>query len=569
MTQKLRVLIIEDSRDDTELLLRELRQSGFDVSWERAYSAETMSAALDRGPWDIVLADYVMPSFGGLEALEIFKQRGLDVPFIVVSGHIGEDIAVAAIHGGANDYVMKDRLARLGPAVRRALEEADTRRARLQSQMALRDSEERFRQLAENIGAVFFMHEWINGDPTSRISYVSPAFEHIWGYPGRLLAEEPGRWLESIHREDRGRVMQNLPRLARGEFNEEFRIQSASSTRWVLYRSFPVRDERGTIYRVAAIAEDITERKCSEAQLAENARHLQQMVQELQSVKAALENRNEDLSRARANLERRVRERTVDLTTANSALQAQINERKRLENELLEIAENERRRIGFDLHDDLGQKLMGVSWLLKAMENRLTARHSREAAETRKVQSLVNQVISRTHDLAHCFSSFDVEADDLPRLLRRLIRNVRKAFHVTCHVMIPNAMPELSEEETVQLYKIVQEAVSNAIKHGKATRIDIRIVSEGGSIVLTVKNDGLPFPVRDEPTTRMGLRIMQYRASTIGATLDIRANGSSGTLLECVLPAATHATPVRSERIAPVSEAGKPRPASELVSCPR
>src|SRR4051812_32732812 len=111
MAQTLRILLIEDSEDDAELVLRSVRLGGYEPVAECVSSAEEVRAALDKGSWDLVISDYVMPGFGGLEALQLFKERGVEVPFIIVSGHIGEEVAVASLKAGANDYVMKDRLA--------------------------------------------------------------------------------------------------------------------------------------------------------------------------------------------------------------------------------------------------------------------------------------------------------------------------------------------------------------------------------------------------------------------------------------------------------------------------
>ena len=179
MGKPLRILVVEDSEEDTFLLLRELREGGFEPVFERVASAEAMTAALDRERWDLVISDYVLPGFGGLEALALYHERGLDAPFIVVSGHIGEDIAVAAMKAGADDYLMKDRLARLVPAIKRALQEAEIRRAHQRANEALRDSEERFHQLAENIGAAFFMFEGPDGKRPDSLSYVSPGFKKV------------------------------------------------------------------------------------------------------------------------------------------------------------------------------------------------------------------------------------------------------------------------------------------------------------------------------------------------------------------------------------------------------
>jgi PAS domain S-box-containing protein len=138
MDTPLRVLLVEDSEADARLIVLELQQSGYDPKVERFYTPETFRAALTGKPWDIVIADYFMPRFDGLDALAMVKESGLDLPFIIVSGVIGEDVAVAAMKSGAHDYVMKDRLTRLGPAVQRALQEAEGRRAREWAEEAVR-----------------------------------------------------------------------------------------------------------------------------------------------------------------------------------------------------------------------------------------------------------------------------------------------------------------------------------------------------------------------------------------------------------------------------------------------
>jgi signal transduction histidine kinase len=145
MGGKLRVLLVEDSEDDATLVQAELKRAGYEVASERVYTAHSLAAALDRQQWDLVIADYSMPSFTGLDALNIVRTGGFDLPFIVVSGTIGEDVAVAAMKAGAHDYLIKDRLARLAPAVERELREAADRRERQHAESALRESEDRYR----------------------------------------------------------------------------------------------------------------------------------------------------------------------------------------------------------------------------------------------------------------------------------------------------------------------------------------------------------------------------------------------------------------------------------------
>ena len=138
MGNTLRVLIVEDSEDDALLLVRQLKQGGYEPEHRRVDSREAMQAALEQAPWQIVITDHNMPGFSSTEALEVLNDSGLDVPFIIVSGSIGEDIAVEAMKAGAHDYIMKDNLARLLPAIERELREAKERFARRQAEEAIR-----------------------------------------------------------------------------------------------------------------------------------------------------------------------------------------------------------------------------------------------------------------------------------------------------------------------------------------------------------------------------------------------------------------------------------------------
>ncbi len=307
-------------------------------------------------------------------------------------------------------------------------------------------------------------------------------------------------------------------------------------SRWVHFRTFPVRNEAGEVYRIAAIAEDITERKRSEEQLAAKSRELENTVTELRMIQEQLRCSNDELSRAREELEVRVQQRTAALATANRELQNQMTERKRLEAELLEIAENERRRIGFDLHDDLGQKLLGVSLLLKAQETTLRNKGVAEASVTGEVLGLLQQVISHTHNLAHCFSGFGTENSDLTRQLHKLAVNVGETFQISCRFRSIGAIPVLPSDAVAQMYKIAQESVSNAIKHGKAKRVSVVLARKGAQVFLRIKNDGIPYQTGAEPSNRLGMRIMNYRANIIGGKLEIKPNGNSGTLVTCTLP---------------------------------
>ncbi|BAY47140.1 two-component hybrid sensor and regulator [Scytonema sp. HK-05] len=270
MSPYLRVLIVEDSEDDTLLVLRELRRGGYTVDYVRVDTPAAMQAVLDQQSWDIVIADYNMPAFSAPEALKLLQSRKLDLPFIIVSGTIGEEIAVAAMKAGAHDYLIKGNLARLVPAVERELREAQERHKRHSAERALQESEERFRQLAENIIEMVF---WMSDPGERQRLYVSPAYENIWGRSRESLYANFMEWLEAIHPQDRQHIEtvffeQSLA----GTYDEEYRIiRPDGSLRWIRDRGFPIRDKSGEPYRVVGIAEDISDRKLAEQQIREQA----------------------------------------------------------------------------------------------------------------------------------------------------------------------------------------------------------------------------------------------------------------------------------------------------------
>ena len=173
---ELRLLIVEDSPTDAQLVLRELKRGGFDVTFERVESRDALVLALDR-PWDLVISDYSLPSFDAPSALETVRARAPNLPFIIVSGTMGEEAAVSAMRAGAQDFIVKGRLSRLVPAAQRELAEARARTAQRDAERALARSEARFRRLAECgvIGIVV-------SDTATRILEANGAFLEVTGY---------------------------------------------------------------------------------------------------------------------------------------------------------------------------------------------------------------------------------------------------------------------------------------------------------------------------------------------------------------------------------------------------
>jgi PAS domain S-box-containing protein len=271
MNEPLRIIYVEDCPFDRQIVTDALSREGLNCQFVFVATEKEFREALETFQCNLILSDFSLPTFSGAAALTLAKAAAPDIPFLFVSGTIGEERAVESMRRGATDYVLKDHLDRLGPAVRRALREAQERTERLRAEQLLRASEEQFRQVIENIREVF----WLTDPDKKIIFYISPAYEKIWGRTCESLYQSPRTWLEAIHSEDRQRVFDAMiSGQNRGDYDEVYRIiRPDGSLRWIHDRAFPLLDSAGSIYRVAGLAEDITKQRMLEEQF----RHVQKM----------------------------------------------------------------------------------------------------------------------------------------------------------------------------------------------------------------------------------------------------------------------------------------------------
>ncbi|MGC9194666.1 MAG: PAS domain S-box protein [Syntrophobacteraceae bacterium] len=264
-TQKkpLRVLLVEDCESDEGLLVRLLERGGYATLHERVETFEEMTQALANNDWDMIIADFNMPAFDAPSALKVLQETKRDIPFIVVSGSIGEDAAVAMMKAGAHDYVMKDSLARLVPAVRRELSEAEVRRKNRQAEEALRESEERYRALYEDNPTMYFT---IKSD--GRVLSVNRCGAQELGYRVDELVGSPV--IDVFYPEDREHVLTSFEKCLQNPmqvFHWEFRkVRKDGSLLWVKEAARSVPQADGSMV-VLVVCEDVTENKKAEEEL--------------------------------------------------------------------------------------------------------------------------------------------------------------------------------------------------------------------------------------------------------------------------------------------------------------
>lgn len=485
MGTPLNLLIVEDSPDDAELLLHELKQGGFDVRSERVETEPDFLARL-KNPPELIISDFSLPQFNGLKAVELLRQRGLDIPFILVSGSTGEDRAVEAMKRGATDFLLKDRLARLSSAVTHALAEqrlrAETQQTRAQlaaQATALQNSEARLAGIINSAmdGIITVNHE-------HRIVLFNPAAEKMFGYQSEQMLGQP---LDKL-----------LPQRMRHAHTAQVNKFGATGT---------TSRRMGALGTISGVRADGTEFPI-EASIS----HVDNGGQRLFTV-----------------------------------ILRDITERKRLEAAVTAAAEDERGRIARDLHDGLGQQLGGALFLSDLLHRDLKKREAHERERAGQVHALVVEALNQARELARGLYPVPAEPDGLMTALQNLADRVARDRKLDCTFETNSAVLIPDPTIATHLYRIAQEAVNNALKHSGAARIEIRLARTGDRIELSVQDSGNGLPPT-KPTHGLGMQTMHHRADTIGAQLTLQNAPPGGAQMICSLRQTwTNATTAASE----------------------
>ena len=461
---------------------------------------------------------------------------------------------------------------------------------RKQAEQALRESQTRFRQMTEAIDQVF----WMTSVDKNQMLYVSPAYEKIWQRTCQSLYDSPQNWLAAVHPEDRRRLIQAATtKQATGEYDEEYRVlRPDGAERWIHDRAFPIPDASGKIIGIAGVADDITERKRTEEALRRSEHHLATFFEQAPiglvwlSASGTILRANlaqldllgyaeadyvgqffnkfcEDPAQGRELLERLANRETVRnfpmtrrcrdgairhlLVDAHplwdkeefqysAVFLRDITDRRELERGILQASERESRRIAQDLHDGLGQLLVGTAYLAGSLRDRLVAKGLAESRELGRILDVVYEAIAQTRQLARGIHPVEPEPNGLMVALQTLADRTQMLFKVGCRFTCRRPVMIADNVIATHLFRIAQEAITNAIKHGHPGRIQIRLSTAADRIMLAIQDDGAGLPARQRKKSGMGLRIMRYRAGMIGGTVTIESPSGSGTIVACTAP---------------------------------
>lgn len=464
------------------------------------------------------------------------------------------------------------------------------------------EAEERFRQLADNLTAVCCVT-----DPAFRtVFYVNPAYETVWGRTPASLCAAPSQWREAIHPEDRARIVAPAAQSPVQEQEEEYRIvRPDGTTRWIHERVIPLKHPPGRGHRLARLAEDITERRKLEAQVSETQSGFRQFAENIREVfwmtdlktgrmiylspgyqklwgrTSRYQSPREWLAHVVPEDRERVWEaaQTKQLTGEYSlvyrlrrpdgairwvherafpvrdesgeavrvaGIADDITEHKLIEKELLEISDREQCRFGQDLHDGLCQHLAGLEYLTQSLKASLADKGHAEADQAAQIATLIGQASALAHDLARGLSPVPLEAAGLRSALQELAATTERLFHVRCELRADATVLIHDNGVATHLYRIAQEAVGNAIKHGKARRIVLGLTRDRHWTVLSIMNDGAELPEQPPRGAGLGGRIMNFRASMIGGVLERKLGPDRQPIVVCSVPTLPARSPTRN-----------------------
>ncbi len=427
------------------------------------------------------------PASVGLPEGHIPLKNFLTVPAVVAGTVVGQ----IALANSTRDYTDRDlhAIERIAKLYALAVQ-------RMRRQAALKASEERYAlaQKAANIGS------WEWDIRTDRIVW-SERIEPMFGFERGQFAGTNEAFHRCVHPDDLQFVIDSVnAAVEQGkDYQIEHRIIRPDGTlRWVAETGDVIRDAAGKAIRMVGLVRDITERK-----------------------KAQIE-----LHKLNEQLEQRVIERTAELTEANRQLREEMRRRKRLEQEILEISEREQTRIGRELHDSLGQQLTGIAIMSKVLQQRLAVQSPEEATRAGELVKLITRAIEETRQLSRGLHPVALDENGLMSALQSLALATEGIPGVSCTFECDQPVLVRNASMAVHLYRIAQEAVSNAIRHGRAKRIAILLTSNHSRGTLSILNDGRKFPKRLPRKRGMGLQVMGYRAEMIGGILTVQQGPS-------------------------------------------
>jgi PAS domain S-box-containing protein len=482
MAEGLRLLLVEDAPDDAQLIVEELRRGGGEPTARRVETEEELGDALRSGPWDVVICDWSLPGFSAPRAIDVVKEAGFDGPIVVVSGAMGEEHAVEAMRSGADDYVVKNNLGRLSPAIEREL---SFRAAARQAEGRLAVSEEALRRQAlifENLhDAVVVV------DLEGRIVDLNPGAEVMFG---RSKDEAVGRVPSFLG--DSELITTAVSAVAReGRWSGEVPLRRTDGApRLADLVLVPLKDADGRMLGTVGVLRDVTDRRRSEREMS----------------------------------------RTLGL------LRASDRERRQLVSRLVAAQEEEAQRIAGEIHDDPIQQLSAVSLRVGMLRKEVDEQKRTDAIV--QIQEAVDETLIRLRRMLFELSPRTLETGGLGQALREYVQFANQE-DATLYRLQDELTKPLDQEKRTIAYRVILEALSNVRKHAAAPTAVVSISDRHGCLLCGVSDAGngiAPEAVGVSMPGHMGTASMRQRVELAGGWIEMESRPGLGTTVEFWLP---------------------------------
>jgi len=479
--RELRILILEDVPTDAELMEAELMEEGITFLSKRADTKPSFIRALKEFTPEIILSDYSLPSFDGLSALKISMDVCPDVPFIFVSGALGEETAIELLKKGATDYVLKNRLSRLGPAVSRALSEVEERTERKRVEDALKESELRYRTIFENTGTATII---IDEDTT--IILANRQFEKLSGF-SRYDIEGKTSWIDFVLEDDLPGV-NGLRRL----WGKHFKMS-----------------ENGYEFRITNRQGDIRNVLANIAEIPSTERTVMSLL-DISTLKRAEEK----------------------ILASNEMLRS-------LTSELVMTEERERRRIAVDLHDNIGQTLALTKIKLESLIGLLTRNGLKKPLL--EIGDMIDQSIQQARSLMTDLSPSVLYELGFTEAIHWLCEQIQEQHGLQIVMKNDLKIRGIDEEIQLLLFRATRELLLNIVKHARAGQAYVTLKKSGNNIQVTVKDDGVGFDISEisnvaKLTGGFGLLSIHERLKYLGGLFEIETQKGLGTCITLLAP---------------------------------
>jgi signal transduction histidine kinase len=479
-TPPIQILVVEDSADDFEILGLRLKQLGFEARLQRVEDEPGMRAALAAGRWDAVVCDHKLPRFSFEAALATLRAQDPDTPLIMVSGAIGEEAAVDAMLGGADDFIVKGNLARLPGAIRRSIDSAESRRRQRRAESALRESEGLLRSLASNLPAMMFRMDYDCATRWFSLPYVGEGSTRMFAARPHLLRGEPSLIVQAIVQEERQNFVDYLSRAAElgGNLSWQGRLDSVDGgqQRWVQIQATR-REATGSRVQWDGIAFDISDLKRAEGEVRELTAHLEQ------------------------------------------------------------VKESERAGVAREIHDDIGAIFFGLkldlAWLRKRMAEDPALNERLDSVDA-QLESGIQASQRIVHLLRPPILDYGVVA-----AIEWLARDFAKRTGLPCKFTSNVDELALAQEHGTAVFRVMQESLTNILRHAGASAVRVKFAAGEGGVRLTVKDNGRGIERGAlGKRTSFGVRGMRERALELGGSFELEAAEGGGTRLVLSLPLA-------------------------------